>query len=235
VGALTLRTERAARTAGGSTLVGSAADRTAIQFNPAPTERTFYPSRATAAISATVPIEQPIWHSAQETIVYDFDWADWLAPGDAVASIDWTITPDDGAVLASELLAGSIASVKVSGLFSGTVYTLNCRATSTGGLVDDRIVTLICGVGPIKEVVADADSTLSWTWDWSGVLAAGEYVVGASFTVSDDLTATAPEYDYTSSTVTLAAAFEGVETVQAIVTTSAGETLQSTVAFRLVG
>lgn len=71
-----------------------------------------------------------------ETKVYGFDYTDFLtAHADTIASI--AISAEPGVTLGASSFLGGRVKVLVSGGTDGTGYKITCRATTTGGLVEE--------------------------------------------------------------------------------------------------
>jgi len=77
-------------------------------------------------------------------IDYSVDFTNWLASGDTVSTVIWSVFPV-GPTLGTKSLAGAIATQNISGGTLGAVYRLTASATSTNGIVDDRSITLRVG------------------------------------------------------------------------------------------
>ncbi|MAU40977.1 MAG: hypothetical protein CMF31_05075 [Kordiimonas sp.] len=75
---------------------------------------------------------------------YSIDFTDWLAAGDTVSTVDWTVWPA-GPVLSSPTINGAVATVLVSGGVRGNQYRLTANVTSGAGRVDQRSIVLQMG------------------------------------------------------------------------------------------
>jgi hypothetical protein len=73
---------------------------------------------------------------------YQWDWSEWLATGETIASV--VITPDTGITLDSQSNTTTTVTAWLSG---GTVdegYRVVCEITTNAGRTDDRSIYLIC-------------------------------------------------------------------------------------------
>lgn len=77
-------------------------------------------------------------------IDYSVDFTNWLADGDSVSSVTWSIFPT-GPTLGSKTLVVALATQDVSGGTLGATYRLTASVTSTNGIVDDRSIVLRVG------------------------------------------------------------------------------------------
>jgi len=75
---------------------------------------------------------------------YTIDWKPWLDNGDHVAAVAWSIEnpPDETLLLDSPILAGSLATVFVSGGTEGANYEVRCQVTTAAGRIDARTLLL---------------------------------------------------------------------------------------------
>lgn len=64
----------------------------------------------------------------------------WLPSGDSISAHAWTISPDEGSMIANT----AAAIVEVSGFVRGTTYVLTDVVTTTGGRIGKRGFTLVC-------------------------------------------------------------------------------------------
>ena len=74
---------------------------------------------------------------------YSIDFTNWLSGVETVASVVWSSSPS-GLTLTNETLATPVASLHIDGGVLGSVYRVTARATSSGGVVDDRSIILRC-------------------------------------------------------------------------------------------
>lgn len=77
-------------------------------------------------------------------IDYSVDFTAWLASGDTVSSVVWSVLPT-GPTLGTKTLVGALASQNVSGGTLGSTYRLTASVTSANGVVDDRSIVLRVG------------------------------------------------------------------------------------------
>lgn len=77
-------------------------------------------------------------------IDYSVDFTDWLADGDSVSSVIWSIFPT-GPTLSNPSLTVALATTDVSGGTLGATYRLTASVTSGNGVVDDRSIVLRVG------------------------------------------------------------------------------------------
>jgi len=102
-----------------------------------------------------VKIANRFGHGHTSLIHYTFDWTEWLAAGETLASAEWTaddptLTIGDGAgngpaptVFESD--GRQYAMVWIGDAEVGKQYVLTCRATTSIGQIDEESV-LIVGV-----------------------------------------------------------------------------------------
>lgn len=64
-----------------------------------------------------------------DSLNYTFDFSQWLASGDSVASATWTVP--SGLTQVSSSTTSTTAVVKISGGTVGTSYTITCAMTTT--------------------------------------------------------------------------------------------------------
>lgn len=78
------------------------------------------------------------------TVDYSFDWAAWLTSGEAITAASWTVAPlDSGAPnLGSQISAGTVQGIYVSGGVVGNRYRLTCHIETDAGRTDDRSLSL---------------------------------------------------------------------------------------------
>lgn len=75
---------------------------------------------------------------------YSIDFAGWLADGDGVASVTWSIFPT-GPDIGDVPVTGAIGTCTVAGGTRGYKYRLTGHVTSTNGAVDQQSITLQMG------------------------------------------------------------------------------------------
>lgn len=86
-------------------------------------------------MSLTWPAKDP-----DEVLDYGIDWAARIEAGDAIATVTWTFPA--GITKSNEQLAGTVASVFVSGGTEAETYSIGCRVTTTGGRTMDETAKL---------------------------------------------------------------------------------------------
>jgi hypothetical protein len=79
-------------------------------------------------------------HDPQATLVYGFDWADWLAENDSLATSTWT--GDEGITIGNDELDGTETRVLISGGTDKENYRITNHVVSALGLEDDRSILL---------------------------------------------------------------------------------------------
>lgn len=72
---------------------------------------------------------------------YDFDWTDWMADGDFIAS--YTLSADDGITLGADSLTGSAVKVFLSGGTHWQDYKVTCRITTVQGRIGESEITIL--------------------------------------------------------------------------------------------
>lgn len=77
---------------------------------------------------------------------WQHDWDPWLSlegsPGDAIASRQWTISPQEGSPPQPSLTNPTSAVVMVEGMIPGRVYHLTEHVVTENGLEDDQTIVL---------------------------------------------------------------------------------------------
>jgi hypothetical protein len=71
---------------------------------------------------------------------YEFDWSDWLATGDGIAS--HTVTPDTGLTVDSDSATSTAVTVWLSGGTVNENYNVVCHIVTTAGREDDRTAVI---------------------------------------------------------------------------------------------
>lgn len=74
--------------------------------------------------------------------VLDFavDWTNWMAAGDALATVTWTVP--SGITKESETEDGAKCIIWLRGGTAGQNYTLTCAITTTQGREDSRRIVI---------------------------------------------------------------------------------------------
>jgi len=71
---------------------------------------------------------------------YAFDWSDWLASGETIASVSWTVPAGISAEDYDE--TETLTTVWLSGGTADTDYNIACKITTSAGRVDERTMTI---------------------------------------------------------------------------------------------
>ena len=78
----------------------------------------------------------------EAVLTYTFDWVDWLPTGDALSSVDYTITArandPDPLVKVSQGIQGTKTYVQLSDGQETKTYVVTAAITTVDGLVDRR-------------------------------------------------------------------------------------------------
>jgi hypothetical protein len=74
------------------------------------------------------------------TSFYQVEWTDYLA-GAPIGSVAWSVSPT-GPTISGDAVDGTIASCKLAGIEAGKFYTLTCRLTTAGGVIEDRSIEI---------------------------------------------------------------------------------------------
>lgn len=77
----------------------------------------------------------------QSTLDYTVDWTSWMAAGDAISSVVWTVP--SGITQASVSATDTTATIWLSGGTVGQSYNVQCKITTSGGRTDERTITII--------------------------------------------------------------------------------------------
>lgn len=89
-------------------------------------------------------INQQLWISKdpQAQLFYTFDWSDWLAQGDTIATAEYSVSArindPDPIIKVSQGIQGSTSYVELSDGQEGKSYVVTVKVTTTDGLVDRR-------------------------------------------------------------------------------------------------
>jgi hypothetical protein len=70
------------------------------------------------------------------TLDYTVDWSDWLAAGETLASVTWTVPA--GLTQADAAQTATQAQIWLTGGTAGASYTVACRVTTSAGRIDER-------------------------------------------------------------------------------------------------
>lgn len=85
-------------------------------------------------------------HDPDALLDYAVDWTSWLAVGEAISSVVWTVpaglTEESSPVGWSEPDPDNARTVWISGGAAGTDYTVGCKITTDVGRVDERSIVL---------------------------------------------------------------------------------------------
>ncbi len=76
---------------------------------------------------------------------YRLDWGGWLVPGESIISAVWTVDSLSGVVVVASSLAGTVATVWLSGGLVGQLARITCRIETDSSpvhRVDDRTLLL---------------------------------------------------------------------------------------------
>ena len=73
---------------------------------------------------------------------YTVDWADWLASGETIATVTWTV--ETGLTKDSNTNTNTTATVWLSGGTDGTKYTVACKIVTSASRTDERSFTINC-------------------------------------------------------------------------------------------
>jgi hypothetical protein len=80
-----------------------------------------------------------------ETELRAIDWSAALIAGDTISTSTWSVTPS-GLTLASPLVEGNVARIRVSGGNAGSTYQIKNTVTTAQGLVLVEIVPMSISV-----------------------------------------------------------------------------------------
>lgn len=89
-------------------------------------------------------INQTLWitKDPEAQLFYTFDWADWLAAGDSLATAEYSVSArindPDPIVKVSEGIQGTQTYVELSDGQEGKSYVITVKVTTTDGLIDRR-------------------------------------------------------------------------------------------------
>lgn len=83
-----------------------------------------------------MPVLATVEKAPGATLTYGIDWTAWLAAGDTLSAVSWTVPAGLTSVLESN--TAYVASIKLSGGTQGKSYDVKCQITTTGGLIDER-------------------------------------------------------------------------------------------------
>lgn len=89
-------------------------------------------------------INQQLWidKDPEAKLFYTFDWSQWLAQGDSIASAEYTVTArvndPDPVVKVSEGIDGNKTYVELQGGQVNKSYVVSVKVTTADGLIDRR-------------------------------------------------------------------------------------------------
>ena len=86
-------------------------------------------------MSLNWPIKDP-----NAVLDYFVDWTAWIATGDSIDNIAWTVPA--GLTLETQTLDGAKAYAWLSGGTADQSYDVLCRITTVDGRIDDRTVSI---------------------------------------------------------------------------------------------
>ena len=75
------------------------------------------------------------------TLDFVFDWSDWLATGETIASQD--VTVEDGLTKGSVTESSGQVTVRLSGGTVNTRYSVACKITTSSGQIDERTMSIL--------------------------------------------------------------------------------------------
>lgn len=78
-----------------------------------------------------------------ETLTHAFEWTEWLASGDTIASASFVITPT-GPTVNDLGDSGTVSSAEVLGCTLGVIYRLTCSMVSTDGETGQQSDVIRC-------------------------------------------------------------------------------------------
>lgn len=73
---------------------------------------------------------------------YGFDWTDWLATGETISSVAWTVATGLTEDTLKRNNTGTVVSTWVSGGTAGTTYTVAAKITTSDGRIDERVLKI---------------------------------------------------------------------------------------------
>ena len=85
----------------------------------------------------------------QARLIYSMDWSEWLLTNDAIASVQYSVTPSDGnsphiKIEDSGAQLGYITYCDLSQGVHGETYTVAAKVTTVDGKVDTRRFRIKC-------------------------------------------------------------------------------------------
>ena len=89
-------------------------------------------------------INQQLWitKDPEAQLFYTFDWSQWLAQGDSIASAEYSVSArvndPDPIIKFSEGIQGTNTYVELSDGQVGKSYVVSVKVTTTDGLIDRR-------------------------------------------------------------------------------------------------
>ena len=80
----------------------------------------------------------------QATLDYQWDWSNWLAAGETIASV--VITAQAGLTVSSQSNTTTTVTAWLTGGVAQTIYTVACRITTnnTPARIDERSIIITC-------------------------------------------------------------------------------------------
>lgn len=80
-------------------------------------------------------------HDPQATLVYGFDWVDWLADGDSIVASTWA--GEAGITIGASEIDGTETRVLISGGTDRRKYLVTNSVVSAAGARDDRSMRIM--------------------------------------------------------------------------------------------
>lgn len=129
------------------------------------------------------------FESPTAVLPYSFDWTEWLAPGETLASSQFLIAgPDTNLptiISGSETIATPFTRFWMTGGTLGKVYSITNRVA--GSLdpsdIDDRTSTLLLKIGTELRF-KDPDATVPFVMPWPRWLDDGETIVSSAWSLT---------------------------------------------------
>lgn len=171
-----------------------------------------------------------------DVLDYPFDWTGGvppgLPPGETISSATFAV----GALtIVAQQVTTTNATVWLTGGTLGSTYTVICKATTNLGHTYDDSLLLYVSAPEMPLEVQSPDDVRDWPLDWGPVLAPGEAISSATFSVPSGLTLVSQSSGPSIATVRLSGGTLGTTyTVGCQIVTNQGRTYTGGFLLRIV-
>ena len=79
---------------------------------------------------------------ANSTLMFGFDWSNWLNKNGEIITEFTLSTPPDGLIITNEGINGGLITFLASGGVFGKVYPVVCQIKTSAGQIDERTMLI---------------------------------------------------------------------------------------------